>query len=126
MSDKTQAPKGAKSSTGDDSVVVKNTDKIDSSVYGDSETAETYVTITKDVIEEFQYPGTKRPAQRVLFAKGQVVAKSTIDALNANVEAAKAADPDNPKLEEYVDSTTLASGTGANAAKSGDKADAGK
>ncbi len=76
---------------------------------------EQFVTLEKDIVEEFIYPGTKRPAHRLLFTRGQVVRRATIDALNANVQAARAAaerggdvDPANPA---GVDETTLASGT---------------
>lgn len=102
----------ATAGTREGTVTVEATDKIEG-VYEESSSS-TFVTITKDVIETFYYPNTKTPSQRVLFAKGQVVPKSTIDALNANVEAArKRAESDEVALEDYVDSTTLASGTGA-------------
>lgn len=99
--------------SGSDTVTVKDTERIEG-VY-DETGGEAYVTLTKDVVEEFFYPGTKRPATRILFTKGQVVQKSLIDSLNSRVEAAKKAADGETALEDYVDSTTLASGTGANA-----------
>ncbi len=78
-------------------------------------TGQQFVTLDKDIVEEFIYPGTKRPAHRLLFTKGQVVSRATIDTLNANVRATRVAaerggdaDPANPA---GVDETTLASGT---------------
>lgn len=114
--------------SGDEAVTVTDTDKIEG-VYEDTDN-DALVTITKDVVEEFYYPGTKRPAHRILFVKGQVVRKAEIDRLNSNVEARKAAasrDADEPvPLEEHIDPTTIASGTGANAPESTGKAKASK
>ena len=85
---------------------------VEEGLYSTSE-GEQYVTLNKDVLEEFFYPDTKRPAYRVLYTKGQVVPKSQIDAYNAQVEAAK--NRENLEGDEAVratiDSTTLASGT---------------
>lgn len=67
------------------------------------------VVLKQDVLEEFVYPGTRRPSFRVAFHKGQVVARSVIAARAAEIRAASA---DRTKLENYIDSTTLASGTG--------------
>lgn len=73
------------------------------------------VTLSKDVVEEFYYPNTKRPAYRILFTKGQTVKKSVIDQANADAATLrKRLEGAEPKLEDVVDSTTLASGTGAN------------
>ena len=93
---------------GDDAVLVKD-GETPSGFYEDSG-QETYVTVTKDVVEEFYYPGTKRPAYRVRFTKGQIVPKAVIDQLEAD---AKAREADPNALENYIDSTTYAAGTGA-------------
>lgn len=39
-----------------------------------------FVEITRDVVESFYYPNTKRPAQRVVFTKGQVVPRAQVEA----------------------------------------------
>lgn len=75
------------------------------------------VTLTKNVYEEFYFPNTNRPSYRLLYTKGQVIPKSTIEALNDEVEARKARNQRaaSGELDESnpagIDSSTLASGT---------------
>ncbi len=69
---------------------------------------EAYVTLTKDVVEEFFYPDTKRPSHRVLFHKGQVVARSVIEQRAQTIRAAQAK---GGGPETFLDASTLASGT---------------
>ena len=38
-----------------------------------------FVEVVRDVVETFYYPNTKRPAQRIVFTKGQVVPRSQIE-----------------------------------------------
>lgn len=97
---------------GEAAEVIGVEDGVTEGLYSTTE-GEQYVTLNKDVLEEFYYPDTKRPAYRVLFTKGQVVPKSQIDAYNAQVEAAKAAADleGDDKVRATIDSTTLASGT---------------
>lgn len=73
---------------GSDALVVKPSDKIEG-VFADAEQAP-YVTLTRDVVEEFYFPGTIRPAHRILFTKGQTVARAVIDRLNSGVAAQSA------------------------------------
>lgn len=95
----------------ENTVVIGLDDELDEATFKVASGQETFVEVAKDVVETFYYPGTKRPAQRILFTKGSVVPKSAIDAYNAATRARK----DDPNaLENYVDSTTIASGTGAN------------
>lgn len=49
-----------------------------------------FVTLTKDVVEEFYFPDTNRPSYKLLFAKGQVVRRADIEALNTRLEATRA------------------------------------
>lgn len=95
---------------------------VDEGLYSTSE-GEQYVTLNKDVLEEFYYPDTKRPAYRVLYTKGQVVPKSQIDAYNAQVEAAKARQnlEGDDAVRATIDSTTLAAGTYPGVAPDADK-----
>lgn len=65
-----------------DPVSVGEGDKIAASAYAGGKDSE-FVTIKQDVVEDFVYPGSKRVAQRVLFARGQVVRRSQIEAYNA-------------------------------------------
>jgi hypothetical protein len=67
---------------------------------------ETFVRLEKEVLETFYYPDTKRPSHRVLFHKGQVVARSVIEERAAAIRAAKATG-----VAAQIDATTLASGT---------------
>lgn len=99
---------------GPDAVLLRADEEIGDDLIEDASSAQ-FVTLSKDVVEEFVYPGTKRPAHRLLFTKGQVVPRDRIDALNAGVQARAAeaerdGDPD-PKNPAGIDSTTLASGT---------------
>lgn len=100
-----------------DAIVVTAEAAAASSLYKKVTDADQLVELNSDVVEEFYFPGTKRPSYRVAFTRGQIVRKSDIDALNARVKAARElADPrpsEAPGLEDYVDSTTLASGTNA-------------
>lgn len=98
-----------------DAVVVGPDDEVGS--YYSAAEGDVFVTLDRDVIEEFYYPNTTRPSHRVLYSKNQVVSKAVIDQYNADTAAAKAAreraasgelDPQNPA---GIDSTTLASGT---------------
>lgn len=73
----------------EDTVRVTASDRIEG-VYDEVDgDGDSFVTINKDVVEQFYYPGTKRPAERILFTRGQVVKKSYIDALNARVDAGR-------------------------------------
>lgn len=95
-----------------DAVVVAVDGTVESGYYDENDSNEVYVTLNKDVLEEFYYPDTKRPSYRVLYTKGQVIAKSLIDAYNATVEARKAAAPEgDDAVRATIDTTTLASGT---------------
>lgn len=86
-------------------------DTVADSLYDDAET-EAFVTLKQDVIEEFHYPNTTRPAYRVLYTKGQRVQKSAIDAYNAATEARKKGPLEgDAAVVAQIDSTTLASGT---------------
>lgn len=87
-------------------------DTVADALYDDAD-SEAYVLLKQDVIEEFYYPDTTRPAYRVLYTKGQRVQKSAIDAYNAATEARKkAGDLEGDDLVvATIDSTTLASGT---------------
>lgn len=85
-------------------------DVVPGSLYDDAD-VDAMVTLKQDVIEEFRYPGTTRPAYRVLYTKGQVVQKKAIDAYNAATEARKVELTGDAAVAAYVDSTTLASGT---------------
>lgn len=67
------------------------------------------VVLKQDVVEEFRYPGTKRPSYRVLYHKGQAIQRSVLAARAAEIRAANA---DRTDLASYIDATTLASGTG--------------
>lgn len=107
-----QAPEvaepGAGAGTGgDEAAVVKADEEISDSLFAKTEPGEEYVTLAKDVVEEFYFPDTKRPSYRLLFTKGQVVRRSEIDALNSRVAARRAA----TEGEFLIDSTTVASGT---------------
>lgn len=94
-------------------VVLGADDTVSASHYDETD-ANTFVTLTKDVVEEFYFPDTRRPSYRVLYHAGQVVNKKVLDAYNQATEQAKAlrktggVDPKNPA---GIDSTTLASGT---------------
>lgn len=95
-----------------DAVVVAVDGTVESGYYDENDNNEVYVTLNKDVLEEFYYPDTKRPSYRVLYTKGQVVAKSLIDAYNATVEARAAGAPEGDEaVRATIDTTTLASGT---------------
>ena len=98
--------------TGEGAVLVKADGTIEGSLYDES-AGPASVTLKKDVVEEFYFPGTARPAHRIKFTAGQTVPKSVIDELNARSAAAKASS-DKPSLVDYVDSSTLQAGTGAN------------
>ena len=100
----------ATAGVGDDAVLVRRGDTMDKSVYEAGTDDDPFVTVQKDVVEEFFFPGTKRPAYRVAFVKGQTVRKWAIDALSAKVPEGE------PELRDYIDSSTFASGTGANKA----------
>lgn len=109
----------ATAGVGDDAVVIK-ADEGGAGKHGSETAGETYVTLDKDVVEEFYFPDTKRPSYRLLFTKGQVVPKSAVDLVEANAkEIARRksgeVDKDNPA---GIDSTTLASGTNAHLARS--------
>lgn len=98
---------------GKDAEVLKADAELSSSVYDTADAAE-FVTLSKDIVEEFYYPDTMRPSYRILYTKGQVVPKAAIDAHNAAVAHRKklaengGVDPENPA---GIDSTTIASGT---------------
>lgn len=98
---------------GDGNVVLGTDDTVSASHYEETD-AHTFVTLKKDVVEEFFFPDTTRPSYRVLYHAGQVVNKGVLDAYNeATKTAAKlrktgGVDPENPA---GIDSTTLASGT---------------
>lgn len=100
----------ATAGVGDDAVVIRKGEEVDSSLYATSDVKDPYVVLQKDVVEEFYFPNTKRPSHRLLFRKGDTVRQSQLDALKA---------PEAPgddvaaQLRAQVDSTTLASGTGA-------------
>lgn len=96
----------------ENTVVVGVHDELDESAFKVASGQETFVEVAKDVVETFYYPGTRRPAQRILFSKGSIVPRSAIESYNAATRS-RSADPE--ALENYVDSTTLASGTGATA-----------
>jgi hypothetical protein len=62
--------------------------KVKESLYKSLEASDELVVVTKDIVEEFYFPDTKRPSSRLLFTKGQVVRKADIDAHNARAAAA--------------------------------------
>jgi hypothetical protein len=103
----------ATAGVGDDATVIKLEDSVDRSAYEITDTAE-FVTLQRDLVEEFYFPDTKRPSYRLLYTKGQVVSRAAIEAYNADVELANkrrengGIDPANPA---GIDSTTIASGT---------------
>jgi len=92
---------------GDDTVVIRSTDQIDSGLFTDKGQTDKLVVVDKDVYEEFYFPGTKRPSHRLLYTAGQVVKQSDLDRINASRKAAAEADP----AEFPIDPTTIASGT---------------
>ena len=77
-------------------------------LYDAADTDEMLV-LKQDVLEEFVYPGTRRPSYRIAYHKGQVVARSTLLARAAELRLATA---DRSDLRNYIDPTTFASGTG--------------
>lgn len=90
----------------DEAVLVKRGEgSVNDGLFEKTEAGEELVTLGRDVVEEFYYPGTKRPAYRVLFTKGQVVRRSAIEQYNSALEGP---DESNPL---GIDSSTLASGT---------------
>lgn len=92
-------------------VVIGAEKEIDSGLYEDA-SSEQYVTLTKDVVEEFFYPNTKRPAYRTLYAAGQTVQLRALEDHNARVAAAKAGPLEGDALAaDLIDNSTLASGT---------------
>ena len=102
--------------TGENADVIRLADEVGNEFYDESDGA-TMVTLKKDVVEEFFYPNTRRPSYRLLYTKGQVVAKSVVDAYNAQTRAAVKArelaengevDPVNPA---GIDIVTLTGGT---------------
>lgn len=102
----------ATAGVGDDAVLSKLDEELPSSIYEVAGGAE-YVTLQRDIVEEFFYPDTKRPSYRLLYTKGQVVSKAAIEAYNDGVRAANArrageVDEANPA---GIDSTTIAAGT---------------
>lgn len=94
----------ATAGAGKDTVLIKADGTVEDSAF-DATDSEEFVTLNKDIVEEFFYPNTKRPAYRILHTKGQTVRKSIVDQYN---EAAKA-----DRAAFQIDSSTLASGTKA-------------
>lgn len=104
-----QAPEVA-APEGDDTVVIKADGKVEDSLFAKVESGDELVTLAKDVVEEFYYPGTKRPSYRLLFTKGQVVRRGDVERVNARNDGSLVSES-NPA---GIDSTTLVS-HGANA-----------
>ena len=50
------------------------------SVPTESEDTASVVVVSEDVFEKFYFPNTTRPSYRLLYRKGQVVAKADLDA----------------------------------------------
>lgn len=112
---------------GENAVVIGRDDIVSDDVFGEAQ-GDALVELKKDIVEEFYYPGTKRPAYRILFTAGQVVRRSQVEAYNTSTEQAK--DARDGKVDEDnvagIDSTTLASGTRSKTADVKDAAKAGK
>jgi len=66
--------------------------------------ADEFVTLTADVVEQYRYPNTQRPAHRLAYTKGQVVRRSEIEARRADLTPVEG-------IAGYLDSSTLASGS---------------
>lgn len=63
-------------------VLLGANDEVDLKALTEVSGGQEFVTLQKDVIEEFFYPNTTTPAHRVAFTAGQVVAKSVLDERN--------------------------------------------
>lgn len=98
---------------GDDAVVLRVGEALPASAYASTDETDPFVTLQKDVMEEFFFPGTKRPSYRLAFTKGQTVRQSAIDAVTGRLAAKPGDKRPEPTLESHIDSSTLASGTGA-------------
>lgn len=107
------SPVDAPQTADNDVELVKLEDTVSDGVYEVTDTAE-FVTLSRDIVEEFYFPDTKRPSYRLLYTKGQVVPRAAIEAYNADTKAANelrsngGVDPKNPA---GIDATTIASGT---------------
>jgi hypothetical protein len=113
-----QAPEVA-APEGDDVVVIKSDGKVEDSLFAKVEAGDELVTLAKDVVEEFYYPGTKRASYRLLYTKGQVVRRSDVERTNARADGSVVSE-ENPA---GIDSTTLVS-HGANSPAKADEAPA--
>lgn len=81
-------------------VFLKATDTLDVDKITADADESPVVVIKEDVWEEFYPMGSRRPSSRLVFTKGQVVPKATIEAMNKQrEEAAKQADSDNDEDE---------------------------
>jgi hypothetical protein len=69
-----------------------------------------FVRIDKDVVRKFYFPKTTRASYELLYHAGQLVPRSLLTQRAAILRAALA---DRTKLENYIDSSTYAAGTGA-------------
>lgn len=103
----------ATTGVGEDAVLLKSDETVDESAFESAGESDELITLSKDVVQEFFYPNTKRPAYRILYTKGQTIRRSVIDAHNAGVEDRKRREAGEPDPENMagIDSTTLASGT---------------
>jgi hypothetical protein len=68
-----------------------------------------FVRIDRDVVREFYFPKTTRPSYELLYHAGQLVSQAALTARAASLRAALA---DRTRLENYIDGSTYASGTG--------------
>lgn len=96
-----QAPKVADpTSVDENAVIIKSDGELAGDIFKEGDAVDVLVSVEKDVYEEFYFPGTKRPAQRLLYPAGTQVKKSDLERLNASRKAAAA------PVEPVIDSTT--------------------